>query len=155
LDQVTQVAQEVKMTRRDFLASATMATSLAAVGVVAGSFGWQFVYPASAQAPLVQVLATSLSKVPVGARLVLKLAGNEVVLVNHNGKVRAISTVCTHLGCRAAWDENRHQFICPCHTGIFDANGMVLSGPAPRQLDEFPVEVKSGNIYVSVPEKGA
>ena len=154
MDEAKQISEEPGMTRRDFLVSAAMATSLAASAVVAGSFGWQFVYPAAAGAPTVQVLATALSKLPVGAHKVLKLVGNEVVLVNDNGIVRAISTVCTNLGCRAAWDESHQQFICPCHTGVFDAKGKVISGPPPRALIEFAVEVKAGNIYVAVPEKG-
>lgn len=130
-----------------------MATGLAASATVAASFSWQFVYPAAAKVPTVQVLATSLTKLPSGTRKVIKLVGNEVVLVNHNGNVRALSTVCTHLGCRAAWEENRQQFVCPCHVGVFDANGMVISGPPPRPLNEFAVEVKAGNIYVAVPQK--
>jgi cytochrome b6-f complex iron-sulfur subunit len=153
LDEEKNKTSEQTVTRRDFLVSGAMATSLAAVGVVGGSFGWQFIYPATAKIPTVQVLATSLSKLAPGTRLVMKLGGNEVVLVNKNGTVRAISTVCTHLGCRAAWDEGRQQFVCPCHTGIFDADGKVVSGPQPRALDEFAVEIKSGNVYVAVPQK--
>lgn len=147
-----QVADQ-KMTRRDFLTSATMVTGLAASAAVAASFGWRFVYPAQAQAPMAQVLATTLTKLPPGTRKTMELAGNEVVLMNKDGKIRALSTVCTHLGCRAAWQEARQQFICPCHIGIFDADGKVVAGPPPRPLDEFPVEVKGSHIYVSVPQK--
>lgn len=142
-----------KISRREFLTSAALTTSLAASAVVAGSFGWRFVYPAAAEIPTVQVLATSLTKLPPGTRKVLKLAGNEVILYNRDGKVRALSTVCTHLGCRAAWQEHSQQFVCPCHMGVFDADGKVVSGPPPQPLKEFAVEVKAGNIYVSVPQK--
>lgn len=153
MDEAKQVGEEQGMTRRDFLMSAAMTTSLAASATVAASFGWQFVYPAVAQIPTVQVLALSLSKLPAGTSKVMKLGGNEVLLVNKNGAVHAISTVCTHLGCRAAWEENRRQFVCPCHVGVFDADGKVVAGPPPRPLGEFAVEVKAGNIYVAVPQK--
>ena len=153
MDEEKQMTAEQKVTRRDFLTSAAMATSLAASGVVAASFGWRFVYPAAAQIPTVQVLATALTRLPPGTHKVLQLAGNEVALVNKDGKIRALSMVCTHLGCRAAWQDNRQQFVCPCHNGVFNTEGKVVSGPPPRPLDEFAVEIKAGNIYVAVPQK--
>lgn len=142
-----------KISRREFLTSAAMITSVGACAAVAASFGWRFVYPAAAQIPTVQVLATSLTKLPPGTRKVLNLAGNEVVLINQDGKIRALSTVCTHLGCRVAWQEHLQQFVCPCHNGIFDANGNVVAGPPPKALNEFAVEIKAGNIFVAVPQK--
>ncbi|MCL4489849.1 MAG: Rieske (2Fe-2S) protein [Chloroflexi bacterium] len=145
--------KQSQMSRRDFLASAAVVTSVSAAAAVAASFGWRFLYPAEAQAPMAQVLATSITKLPPGTRKTMELAGNEVVLINMDGKVRALSTVCTHLGCRAAWQDARQQFVCPCHIGIYDADGKVVAGPPPRALDEFPVEVKGNNIYVSVPQK--
>ena len=148
-----QQAAERKITRREFLTSSAMTTGLAASAIVAGSFGWRFVYQA-VEIPKIQMLATALSKLPPGTRKVLKLANNEVVLINKDGKIRALSTVCTHLGCRAAWQEHSQQFVCPCHIGIFDADGKVVSGPPPQPLQEFAVEVKAGNIYVSVPLEG-
>ncbi len=41
----------------------------------------------------------------------------------------AMSNICTHLGCRARWIPEQSRFFCPCHNGIFDKNGNVVSGP--------------------------
>ena len=153
MDEEKKTSEAPKVTRREFLTSAAMATSLAASAAVAASFGWRFVYPAAAQVPTVQVLAMALTKLPPGTHKIVNLAGNEVMLINRDGKIRALSTVCTHLGCRVRWEEGRQRFFCPCHLGIFDADGKVVSGPPPRPLDEFAVEVKAGSIYVTVPQK--
>ena len=153
MDEEKKTSEAPKVTRREFLTSAAMATSLAASAAVAASFGWRFVYPAAAQVPTVQVLAMALTKLPPGTHKIMNLAGNEVVLINRDGKIRALSTVCTHLGCRVGWEEGRQRFFCPCHLGVFDADGKVVSGPPPRPLDEFAVKIEAGNIYVTVPQK--
>lgn len=54
------------------------------------------------------------------------------VFVDSNG-LAAVSTVCPHLGCLVAREENGN-FICPCHGSRFDANGKAVSGPTPRGL---------------------
>ncbi len=144
--------EEGKLSRRRFLVSGTMAAGLLASAGVATSFAWQFVYPAAAKVSTVQVLATSLSRLSPGSRLTRNLEGNEIILVNQDGHIRAFSTICPHLGCRVAWQENQQRFFCPCHSGTFDADGKVVSGPPPRPLDEFAVEVKGGSVYVTVPK---
>ncbi len=54
---------------------------------------------------------------------------------------------CTHLGCAYTWKPDRQQFFCPCHDGIFDIDGRVISGPPPRPLDRLEVKVEGGVIY--------
>jgi Rieske Fe-S protein len=49
----------------------------------------------------------------------------------------AMSNICTHLSCRARWIDERQVFFCPCHNGVFDKQGNVISGPPPRPLDRF------------------
>jgi menaquinol-cytochrome c reductase iron-sulfur subunit len=55
--------------------------------------------------------------------------------------VRALSATCTHLGCQVRWDGTDKKFICPCHGGVYDATGRVLSGPPPRPLDSIEARV--------------
>ena len=66
-------------------------------------------------------------------------------------EVRVFSDICTHLGCRITWHPDQAHYISPCHDGHFDLLGNVVSGPPPRPLDEFITEVKSGNLFVSLP----
>ena len=55
---------------------------------------------------------------------------------------------CTHLGCPYRWDPERRQFLCPCHAGIFAADGEVVGGPPPRPLDRYPVKVAAGRLLI-------
>lgn len=63
----------------------------------------------------------------------------------------AMSNICTHLGCKVRWIEAREQFLSPCHNGVFDKLGYVVSGPPPRPLDVFQTKVEGGNIYIQLP----
>ena len=53
-----------------------------------------------------------------------------------------------HLGCTVPWDEKTKTFPCPCHASSFDMQGSVLSPPAPRALDLFPVTIEGGIVKV-------
>lgn len=55
---------------------------------------------------------------------------------------------CTHLGCPYSWDEAKKEFECPCHGGVFDAGGAVVSGPPPRPLDRYAWKVASGRLLI-------
>ena len=41
---------------------------------------------------------------------------------------------CAHLGCPVAWFPQSGLFMCPCHGGVYYANGERASGPPPRGL---------------------
>ena len=58
------------------------------------------------------------------------------------------SPICPHLGCRYQWHAERKLFICPCHHSVFNIDGKVVSGPAPRPLDTLPTKVKNNYLYV-------
>ncbi len=59
---------------------------------------------------------------------------------------------CTHLGCAYSWrteGDHKDHFVCPCHDGIFDLDGRVVSGPPPRQLDALPAQVENGELVIT------
>lgn len=65
-----------------------------------------------------------------------------------DGSVAAFAPNCPHLGCGYRWFAAEQRFKCPCHVSIFDINGAVLSGPAPRALDLLEAKVEDGKIFV-------
>ena len=65
-----------------------------------------------------------------------------------DGSLLALWHRCTHLGCTIPWREEGHVFHCPCHSSIFNEVGEVISGPAPRPMDLFPVAIEEGEIVV-------
>ena len=70
------------------------------------------------------------------------------VLTEDGREFIAMSNICTHLGCRVRWIADKEQFLSPCHNGIFDKLGNVVSGPPPRPLDRYPVKVENGQILI-------
>jgi menaquinol-cytochrome c reductase iron-sulfur subunit len=65
-----------------------------------------------------------------------------------DGLVTAFAPQCTHLGCAYRWDDQKRNFLCPCHTSTFGLDGKVLGGPAPRPLDRYETRVDGGKILL-------
>lgn len=65
---------------------------------------------------------------------------------NGQGKVRVLSSACTHLGCSVRWRDENDKFECPCHGGLYDSAGRVLSGPPSSDLKRFPVKIQEGKV---------
>ena len=62
----------------------------------------------------------------------------------------AASAVCTHLGCTVAHFQSDQKFHCPCHGSVFDADGSVMHGPAPKSLQWFEVtQARDGQLLVN------
>ena len=65
-----------------------------------------------------------------------------------DGQVKVFAPMCTHLGCGYRWDGEEKKFKCPCHGSVFDIEGQVVAGPAPRPLDLLPSKVENGRLLV-------
>ena len=65
-----------------------------------------------------------------------------------DGGFLALSRTCTHLGCTVPWNESEKLFKCPCHASAFDITGEVLSPPASRALELFPVIIENNIVKV-------
>lgn len=65
-----------------------------------------------------------------------------------DGGFMALSRQCTHLGCTLPWDETAQMFRCPCHGSTFDIAGSVISSPASRPLDLYPVMIENERVRV-------
>jgi cytochrome b6-f complex iron-sulfur subunit len=78
------------------------------------------------------------------------LAERRLFVLRDASGFRALSAVCTHLGCNVAHDEGR-GFACPCHGSNFDLEGRVLSGPAAWPLPHFPLALsRRGELIVDL-----
>ena len=65
----------------------------------------------------------------------------------------AIYQVCTHLGCLIPFQAAENRFICPCHGSTFQRESVYVLGPAPRNLDQFPVALEEGLLIVDTGKK--
>ena len=77
--------------------------------------------------------------------------GEVVVHRTDDGSVSALSTRCTHLGCRISRVEDG-LLVCPCHGSRFHADGRVATGPATTPLTALPVSLdpSTGTLVVDV-----
>lgn len=73
-----------------------------------------------------------------------------IYLVRSSDGVRAMDSTCTHLGCRTRFNPESSRIECPCHGGVYDANGNVVSGPPPSPLRTLPARVENGRVFVEV-----
>jgi cytochrome b6-f complex iron-sulfur subunit len=64
-------------------------------------------------------------------------------LVRTDQYLVALYKACTHLDCMFDWNPHEGKFICPCHGSQFAVDGRLLSGPAPRSLDHFQIQITS------------
>jgi len=88
--------------------------------------------------------------IPVGGAKKVIVAGSAVLIIRNAQGFKAFSAICTHLGCLVAWNSHKQIIECPCHAGLFDKEGQVVSGPPPRPLPPYEVRVADGKVFVKV-----
>jgi glycine/D-amino acid oxidase-like deaminating enzyme/nitrite reductase/ring-hydroxylating ferredoxin subunit len=67
---------------------------------------------------------------------IARLDGEKVAAFrDEEGKLHAVSPVCTHLGCQVNWNSGDRSWDCPCHGSRFTPDGEILHGPAVRPLE--------------------
>ncbi|HXJ07415.1 MAG TPA: Rieske 2Fe-2S domain-containing protein [Candidatus Acidoferrum sp.] len=72
-----------------------------------------------------------------------------LLLLTAEGEYHAVSAVCTHLGCTVQYRSDLHEIWCACHNGTYDLDGRNVSGPPPRPLENFQVNIRGKEIVVS------
>lgn len=89
----------------------------------------------------------ALSLAP-GQAIILQVGSLPVIVLRTRSGFKAFSASCTHLGCLVKWDENKREFLCPCHAAVFDENGKVVSGPPPAPMPELKVKEVGDKVFV-------
>lgn len=132
--------------RRDVLGIAGLwSAGIAIVGTLVGM----------ARLPKPRVLPEATLKVRVGKADEFKPGttrlfpeSNVLVTCSDEG-IKAMSMICTHLGCIVKEKDDGDGFICPCHGSRFDSTGKVIGGPAPSPLWWLAVsQAADGNVIV-------
>ena len=108
--------------------------------------GYRFLAPGAGASVSAEM---PLDEVPVGAAYPFQYGTAPGLLFRgEDGSMKAFSLVCTHLACTVNWNPEKRTFHCPCHDGLFDEDGKVISGPPPTPLEQLKVEVKGDKIVV-------
>jgi len=141
-----------KLDRREAMISLSMAAGLVLSCGTAAFYGLRYLFGRQAPARKVSVPVAVTDDVPEGRSLLREdLSGRKFLLVRRGEGVRAFSTTCTHLGCQVHWKPEEKTFFCPCHDGVFDADGNPVSGPPPAPLAQYPVELRGSTVFVTMP----
>jgi Rieske Fe-S protein len=162
VDEQEQRLERERVTRRTFLMNVGIALNVAvgaliAVPVIGYLFGpvarrkqylsWVDIGPAN-QYPVGQTTLTSFinpfttvldgetAKIPAYVRAT---APGEYVVFAVN---------CAHLGCPVRWFSESQLFMCPCHGGVYYADGQRASGPPERGLFTYPLKIENGRILI-------
>jgi Rieske Fe-S protein len=156
------MSDEKKINRRQFMSWVTGVIS-AIIGLGLGIPAIAYIVGPSLKKEDTQnwISLGSTSKVELGVPTLFKTkiqrqAGwivNEeeisVFVLTENGReFVAMSNICTHLGCRVRWIDDREEFFCPCHNGVFDKDGGIVSGPVPRPLDQFETRIENAQLFI-------
>lgn len=142
--------------RRKFIANACMLGGLAASHLLAGGLAVIYLQPVK-QDRKRRLFVGLRSEIPPGTSLTFHTpSGQAVNIVNGTSGFLALSDVCPHLGCKVHWESGTQEFICPCHNGHFDANGVPISGP-PADMNapllRYDVVAEGDSIYLELAVK--
>ena len=85
---------------------------------------------------------------PVGS-VTANIQGRFYLCRMEDGGFLALSSKCTHLGCTVPWEEKEKRFACPCHGSSFDITGSVITTPATRPLDMYPIHIENKLVKVN------
>jgi len=64
------------------------------------------------------------------------------------GKFTVFAINCAHLGCPVRWFSESQLFMCPCHGGVYYADGSRASGPPERGLFTYELKVENGKLMI-------
>jgi Rieske Fe-S protein len=148
--QPTQGSSSTATPRRSFL-NFLLSTSIGASIVSIFYPVMKYLTPPAAGEP-----ATASVVIPKGTELkintgqIFKFGSKPGILIRTpDGEFRAFSAICTHLECTVQYKNETSQIWCACHNGIYDLSGRNVSGPPPRPLENFKVNLRGEDVVVS------
>ena len=145
-----------RLSRRQVLQAGIGAAAGLAAGLIGVSIGGRGTRESSSlggDAPLVSddgfwFEVATMSELPPGTARRFSTVAFDGFVVNDDGEVRALSSVCTHMGCTLHFRPEWQDLRCPCHGASFDLAGRLANGrrawrEAPYRGDAtaYPIEL--------------
>lgn len=127
----------LRITRRQLLSGGV----IGAAGLAAGALGASVLRPLGAEprdpiwddgSGLIAgegewVEVATLADLPVGDAVRFSTPAFDGYVVNDAGEIRALSSVCTHMGCTLRFRKGWQDLRCPCHGASFDLQGRLAN----------------------------
>jgi Rieske Fe-S protein len=129
--------------RRTFLDALLTAGFVSTAAAIAYPVARFVIPPPSGEPATASVVAAKAAALKPNSGTIFKFGNRPGIVVRTvDGEVRAFSAVCTHLDCTVQFKADTSQLWCACHNGTYDLGGNVASGPPPRGLEKFVVNVR-------------
>ena len=142
--------RDKELPRRDFLDYLLGGSLLAGLLAILGAIV-RFVWPPEHLLGVQysdRLLVGKVDEIPVGTAVRKIFNGRGVLVLRNPSGFIAVDVKCTHQKCNVHWNEARKLFVCPCHGGLFDSFGNVISGPPSRPLRQIPVRILGDSVYL-------
>lgn len=136
--------------RKAFLNCIIGISGLALFGAISFPVLKYIIPPKGSDVDISKVTAAKKEELPLNSAKIFRFGNKPAILINTTqGVLKAFSAVCTHLNCTVQYVKESGHILCACHNGKFDLNGKVISGPPPKSLEEYKVDVVGEDIIVS------
>jgi cytochrome b6-f complex iron-sulfur subunit len=90
---------------------------------------------------------------PINSSKIVRFGRNPVLVIRKDsGDFRALSAKCTHLDCNVQYKSDTKQIWCACHNGFYNLEGQNISGPPPKPLSQYIVNIIDEKIMISKDE---
>lgn len=134
------------ITRRSFLALMGVGACLIGAGQIVGVSVLGFLYPNAMTIPP-NVFSIGRPSDVLSREGKTFYPKQKVFIETLEGKVRAQTAICTHLGCTVNMVPT--GYACPCHGSTYDRYGRNTGGPAPLPLVFYKIFLAaSGDLMV-------
>jgi len=148
---IQKAAAEKKVCRREFMAQGVGLGAAGLVGLAALAGIARFMLPTVTYLTPKKFLV-KLQDLPTPGNELVFPEQRVIIIRNADGRVGAISLICTHLGCTVYRVATGYQ--CPCHGSQYDNEAEVIGGPAPTGLAWLPIKpVPGGQIEIDSGER--
>ncbi|MBI3450099.1 MAG: Rieske (2Fe-2S) protein [Acidobacteria bacterium] len=137
--------KDPRVTRRLFC----QATGLSACAAAAGGTGIlsiDFLRPRALFEPPTRFALGPPDAMETGS--VVTDEDHRVIVARRADGFRALSSICTHLGCITRYQPDAGVIACPCHGSRFSLDGEVIGGPAPRPLHWLEMSVSDKGLIL-------
>ncbi len=73
---------------------------------------------------------------------IIRFGADPVILIRADeNKFHAFTATCTHLDCIVGYQKEHSRIWCNCHGGAYDLTGRNVSGPPPKPLTAYKVNL--------------
>lgn len=98
------------------------------------------------------VAAAKLEDVPAGAKKLVEVNGQSILLCHSRDRIFAVRNLCSHAYEALADGRMKNGWIaCPVHGARFDLEtGAAMNPPASTPIDTFEVRVEGDMVEVAV-----